>query len=74
MSYDNVAQNGEDISIVVKFGEPSSGLRFIVYDNQTRQVIGSSNVHMVRAAEVRLSVLFSLIRLEATAQVSEHTD
>ena len=42
MSYDNVAQNGEDISIVVKFGKPSSGLRFIVYDNQTRQVIGSS--------------------------------
>lgn len=42
ISYNNVAKHGEDISIVVKFGESSSRMRFIVYDNHTREVIYSS--------------------------------
>lgn len=42
ISYNDVAKHGEDVSIVVKFGESSSNARFIVYDNHSREVIGFS--------------------------------
>lgn len=42
ISYNDVAKHGEDVSIVVKFGESSSKARFIVYDNHTREVVSFS--------------------------------